>query len=148
MGVLSDFIIADRSEAAAINAAGGAHLKQWPCLDSKGIDTIKLGTLYQILHNRSSDDWNFVASFMQDALLDRPTDDGPWVFLIPDELASAVAALDETRAVAVTSKWAATEEFENAGWQVEDVEQYLQLLITHATAACDAGKRLLLWMSL
>jgi hypothetical protein len=44
VGVLSDFIIADRREAATINQAEGRHLEQWTCLESKGIDPVKLGT--------------------------------------------------------------------------------------------------------
>lgn len=148
MGVLSDIIIADRNEASAINAAGGTHLKQWPCLESKGIDTVKLGTLYQIVHDRSLDDMNFFAKFMQDAVLDQPSDDGPWVFLIPPELMSAVAEFDEARTEAVATKWAATDEFKLDRWQFEDVEEYLQSLVSHARKARDAGKSLLLWTSL
>jgi hypothetical protein len=148
MGVLSDIIIADRNEAAAINAADGAHLKRWACLQSKGIDTIKLGTLYQIVHDRSLDDMGFFAKFMQDAVLDQRSDEGPWVFLIPEELTSAVAALDEAKAEAVTEKWAATEEFVLDRWQSADVEEYLQDLVAHARKAREAGKSLLLWMSL
>ena len=148
MGVLSDIIIAEKADAAAINAAGEAHRKQWASLESKGIDTIKLGTLYQIVHGRSLDDMDFFSKFMQDATLDKRSKDGPWVFLIPEELTSAVAALDEAQAEAVTNKWAATEEFEGDGWQFEDVEEYLQALVAHARKARDARKPLLLWMSL
>lgn len=148
MGVLSDIIIADKIDAAAINAAGGAHLKRWPCLESKGIDTIKLGTLYQILHNRSLDDMDFFGKFMQDAVLDQRSNDGPWVFLVPEDLKSALAALDDAGAESVTEKWAATEEFESDGWQFDDVEEYFQSLVVHARKARDAGKSLLLWMSL
>ena len=77
MGVLSDIIIADRGEAAAINAAGGAHLKQWPCLKSKGIDQIKLFTLSRILHGRSVDDIDASVAFMQGATLDEKSQEGP-----------------------------------------------------------------------
>ena len=31
------------------NDAQGSHLKQWPCLESKGINTVKLATLWAIL---------------------------------------------------------------------------------------------------
>ena len=85
---------------------------------------------------------------MQDGTLDERSKDGPWVFLVPEELTSAVAALDEAQAEAVTEKWAATEEFEGDGWQFEDVEEYLNSLIAHARKAQEARKSLLLWMSL
>ena len=148
MGVLSDIIIADPREAASINAAGGAHLKQWPCLESKGIDTIKLGTLSQILNNRPVDDVNSVATFMMDGVLDQKSDEGPWVYLVPAELQSAIASLDDDAQEVVAEKWAGTEEFTLDQWQAADVEEYLQGLVTHARKARDAGKSLVLWMSL
>jgi len=148
MGVLSDIIIADRGEAAAINAAGGTHLKQWPCLESKGIDQIKLFTLSQILHDRSVDDVDASVAFMQGATLDKKSQEGPWVYLIPAELQSAIASLDDDAQESVAEKWAATEEFSLDGWQVADVEEYLRDLVTHARKAREAGKSLLLWMSL
>ncbi len=148
MDVLSDIIIADRTEAAAINAAGSAHLKQWPCLESKGIDTIKLGTLSQILNNRSVDDVNAVATFMADAVVDQKSDDGPWVYFVPEQLQVAIASLDEDAQESVAEKWAATEEFTLDRWQPADVEEYLHDLVAHARKASGAGKSLLLWMSL
>lgn len=148
MGVLSDIIIADTNEASPINAARGTHAKSWSCLESKGIDTIKLGTLSQILNNRSVDDVNTVATFMIDQVLDKKSDEGPWVYLVPEQLHSALLSLDEDAQESVAEKWAATEEFTLDGWQAADVEEYLGDLIAHARKARDAGKTLLLWMSL
>src|SRR5690349_13348511 len=101
MGVLSDIIIADPSEAGAINKMAGSHLKHWPCLESKGIDTIKLGTLSQILNSRSLDDVDTVARFMMDRCLDEASEDGPWVYDLPPELASSLASLDNESEEAV-----------------------------------------------
>ncbi|HEY8748289.1 MAG TPA: hypothetical protein VIM11_09965 [Tepidisphaeraceae bacterium] len=148
MGVLSDIIIADRNEASTINAAAGSHVKCWPCLESKGIDTIKLGTLSQILNNRSVDDVNTVATFMTDAILDTKSDEGPWVYLVPEQLQKALASLDGEAQESVAEKWAVTEEFTLDRWPPSDVEEYLQDLVAHARNARQAGKSLLLWMSL
>ncbi len=148
MGVLSDIIIADRKDAASFNAAGGAHLEQWDGLESKGIDTIKLGALSQILHNRPLDDINAVATFMMNAVVDQASDDGPWVYLVPEELQLALAALDERRQQAAAEKWATTEEFALDGWLQEDVEEYFEDLVACARKARDLGKSLLLWMAL
>jgi serine protease inhibitor len=135
-------------KASAINAARGSHLKRWPCLESKGIDTIKLGTLSQILSNRSVNDVNTVATFMTDALLDQRSDDGPWVFLVPEQLQAALVSLDEEAQDTVAEKWAATEEFSIAGWLLADVEDYLQDLVAHARKSRQAEKSLLPWLSL
>jgi len=148
VGILSNIIVADRNEASAINAAGGSHLKRWPCLESKGIDQVKLGTLSQILNNRPIDDVNTVAAFMVDAMLDKRSDEGPWVFLVPEQLQSALASLDEEAQDSVAEKWAATEEFILDRWQPADVEEYLKDLVAHARKSRAAGKSLLLWMSL
>ena len=98
MGVLSDIIIARPNEAASINAAGGGHEQRWPSLASKGIDTIKLGTLSQILAGRPVDDVNTVASFMLDAVVDEASEDGPWVYRVPDDLTANIAILDDATA--------------------------------------------------
>ncbi|HEY1921384.1 MAG TPA: hypothetical protein VGG44_01355 [Tepidisphaeraceae bacterium] len=148
MGILTDIVIANPDEAAAINAARGQHLKRWVCLESKGVDTIKLGTLSQILAGRSIDDIDMVASFMTNGILDQASDEGPWVFLVPGELQLALAVLDQEMEKRVAEKWAATEEFRLDRWGATDVQQYLHNLVAHARKAKDANKQLLLWMSL
>jgi hypothetical protein len=148
MGVLSDIIVADPSEAAAINAAEGAHLEQWPCLESRDIDPVKLGTLWQVLSGGSPDDVDAVSAYMMDTVLDQPTPSGPWVFLVPEPLTAALAALGDAAQAPVAERWAATEEFVLDRWQVDDVRDYLRELVARARAARESGKSLLLWMSL
>lgn len=148
MGVLSDIIIARADDASSINAAGGGHEQQWVTLASKGIDTIKLGTLSQILAGRPVDDVNTVASFMLDAVVDEASEDGPWVYRVPDDLTAKVAALDDATADRVAREWAATEEFKLSRWPEDDVREYLHNLVAHAKRACADDKSLLLWMSL
>jgi hypothetical protein len=147
MGVLSDIIIASRDDAPLINAARGKHVNQWDCLASKGIDTIKLGTLSQILANQSVNDINTVATFMMDSILDKRSDDGPWVFLVPDQLVSSLISLNKEEKEGVTTKWAQTEEFQLDRWELEDVEEYFDDLIAHAIKARASRKSLLLWTS-
>jgi hypothetical protein len=148
MGVLSDIIIAEPDEAAAINAARGTHLNRWPCLESKGIDTIKLGTLSQIMAGRPVEDIDAISTFMTDDMLDQGSDEGPWIFLVPEQLKLSLAAINKDAEEEIARKWACTEEFALGGWDVTDVEEYLHDLIAHAGRAREAGKSLLLWMSL
>ena len=144
MGVLSDFIIADRSEAVAINDAQGSHLKQWPCLESKGINTVKLATLWAILSGTEYD-----SGFMLDeSILDQPTDEGPWVFLVPDQLVSAVFSIGNDRIEFVAREWAKTEEFKLDRWPEPEVIAYLKQFVEFARKARAQNKDLLLWMCL
>lgn len=148
MGVLSDIIIAGSDEATSINASRGQHEEHWPTLMSKGIDTIKLGTLSQILAGRPVDDVNTVATFMLDAIVDQSSEDGPWVHRVPDDLTAAIAALDDATADRVARQWAATDEFRLDRWPEDAVREYLHDLVKHAQRACAEGKSLLLWMCL
>jgi hypothetical protein len=148
MGVLSDFIIADADEAAAINAAGGAHLKRWDCLESKGIDAIKLWTLQQILAGQPLDDVNAAATFMANDMIAEASDDGPWVFKVPADLQGSIAALTPSALGRVAATWAATEEFTIVGRTAPVVEEYLHDLVSLAQRARAAKKSILLWMSL
>jgi len=148
MGVLSDILIARPDEAASINASGGGHEQRWPTLASKGIDTIKLGTLSQILAGRPVDDINTVAAFMLNGVLDEASEDGPWVYQVPNDLTATIAAIDQTTTDQIAREWAATEEFKLSRWPADVVRQYLHDLIAYAMRARADGKSLLLWMSL
>jgi hypothetical protein len=112
MGILTDVIIANPDEANAINAAGGGHARQWECLESKRVDTIRFWTLQQIVAGEPLSDVNAAGSFMSGDLITQRSDDGPWVFQIPVGLQSAIAALPQTAEASVAKAWAATEEFE------------------------------------
>jgi hypothetical protein len=141
---LCDLIVADRNEAGAINQAGGSHLEKWTCLESNGIDPVKLGTLWAIVSAIEFD-----PNFMGDnATLDQSSEDGPWVLLVPNSLVNAIAALDAPRANAVAHDWAKTEEFQLDAWSELDVIDYLQALIALARTSKAQEKDLLLWMSL
>jgi hypothetical protein len=85
---------------------------------------------------------------MMDTVLDQPTPSGPWVFLVPEPLTAALAALGDAAQAPVAERWAATEEFVLDRWQVDDVRDYLRELVARARAARESGKSLLLWMSL
>ena len=145
MGVLSDLIIADSADAMEINRAGGAHSSRWPVLESKGIDTIKLGTLATILLGAADD-----GSYMGDtsSLLDQLSDEGPWVFLVPRELVTAIAKLSPSQNDAIARRWGETEEFQLEGWPIDEIQEYLAELVAHCQKTKQQEKDLLLWMSL
>jgi len=145
MGVLSDLIIAHRSEAAEINRARGAHLQRWPVLESKGIDTIKLGSLASILLGVPNDG-SFIGG--NTSILDQPSRQGPWIILVPPELVQAIAELPASHVDEVAEQWGESEEFRLDHWSVEVAREYFGDLAAHCQRAKREGKDLLLWMSL
>lgn len=147
MSLLTDIIIADRSEAAAINAAGGRHHKKWKTLDGKDVDQVKLGTLAQILAGKTLRAKN-VAAFVADKELHGAPGEGPWVYLVPADFVQSLAALSERDKETVAARWAATEEFQLDGWAASDVADYLHELVAYARQSQKLGKDLLMWICL
>lgn len=104
MGILTNFVIAKDEDAVAISEAIRA-VGNWPTLESKGVDSIKISTLYCAATNTEYEN-AIQASFLMIAGND---EDGPWVLKFPNEILSAIAHI-ESEAIASTAKlWAATE---------------------------------------
>jgi hypothetical protein len=148
MSVLTDIIIADPNEAKAILESGSDQLIRWPRLEGKGVDAIKLGTLWAVLSGGSLDDVDAITNFMpEEALLAESADGNTMVLAIPQVLTDALADLDEAKEELAVQRWADTEEFKLDGWLTADVEDYLRDLIEHAQKAKASGKPLLLWVA-
>jgi hypothetical protein len=143
MGVLTDFVIADRLDAQRV-CDSLCPSQDFPGLDAKGIDTVMLGTLHAILTGGEYD-----ASFISDTLCSGG-DDGPWVFEVPPDLVQRLAKLDATELASAGKQWAATEEFspKYGNWPVEAVQQVLKELATLSKQAGGEGKAILMWMCL
>jgi hypothetical protein len=142
MGVLSDLIVAPPVDAERVGRASLPDASI-PSVDVKGIDTVKLGVLHEILTGTSFDE-----------LLEQydpayeGSDEGPWVFVLPAELVASLAKLDSGDRRTVAAKWAQAEEFALDGWSLSDVATGLDVVCEQACAAVSAGKALLLRMSL
>src|SRR5262245_42105299 len=92
MGVLSDIVIADKSEAKAVGASRNPTA-QWEGAAWKTIDPVKLGKLWSILKSEPLELERVMAKVRQIQLLHEASDDGPWVYLLPDQLRDALADL-------------------------------------------------------
>src|SRR3954469_8106971 len=103
MGVLTDFVVADRGDAQRV-CDSSCPSRDFAGLDAKGIDTVKLGTLYAVLTGGKFD-----PSFVGDSLCSGG-EDGPWVFEVPPAPVQRLAALTPRQLTAAGKKWAATEE--------------------------------------
>ncbi|MCG3181932.1 MAG: hypothetical protein BIFFINMI_04378 [Phycisphaerae bacterium] len=143
MGVLTDFIVANRAEAQRVFESS-CPSTDFAGLDAKGIDTVKLGTLHAILTGTQFD-----PTFISDTLVDGG-EDGPWVFEVPMDLVQRLGKLDAQQLQTVGVKWAATEEFSGKfdNWPSEAVLAVLQEISALCKRAVQEGKALLMWMCL
>ena len=110
MGVLTDVVIADEGEAEAV-ATERVPAKRWRGIDAKGIDQVKLATLWARLAQRGLDVESIVKLTTDFAALFEVSEEGPWVFRIPRPLVELLADLDDQGAVTTAVEWASTEEF-------------------------------------
>ena len=86
MGVLTDFVVADRNDARRVCDAS-CPSRDFAGQDAKGIDTVKLGKLYAVLMGGEYD-----PSFISEPLC-AGGDEGPWVFEVPLDLVRRLASL-------------------------------------------------------
>jgi hypothetical protein len=76
------------------------------------------------------------------------SDDGPWVYRVPEELVKLLATLDDTRQVNVAKSWAATDEFLLDRWPSSAVAEFLAEICDLARQAVDQDKGIVMWMCL
>lgn len=139
MSVLTSIIIAEHSEALRVaEAANPTEL--WEGIDAKGMDPVKLCSLYAIL---AACDPDAVLSLFDQLA---GSDEGPWVMRTPPDLPELLASISDPDQVA--QQWAETEEFRIDNWPLNAVKDSLAELTRIASMAQAQGKPLVMWMSL
>ena len=140
---LTDLVAADRLEAQRVCDAV-CPSQEFGGLAAKGIDTVKLGTLYAVLTGGELD-----PTFISESLCDGG-EDGPWVFEVPPDLVQRLAGLTSQQLADVGAKWAVTEEFSPKydNWPTEVVQELLVDIAKLCKKAVDEGKTVLMWMCL
>jgi hypothetical protein len=101
-----------------------------------------------LLENRPLEVDAVVQTIGEFASLYDVSEEGPWVFGIPEPLVRQLAAVDDQRAVAIVDAWAATEEFVLDGWDRDSVRSILDALRGLARDAAAQQKSLLMWSCL
>lgn len=138
MGLLTDFLIARRSDAPKL--AESIHpIEDWDGIEAKGLDPIKLMTLWEILAGTKPADLE---------MLHMASEEGPWVFEVAEDLVKLLAELEEPRAATVAENWSRTDELQLDDWATEDARLALEALTSVARKATDRKSSLLLWMCL
>jgi hypothetical protein len=144
---LIDIVMADESDAAAIGSSN-SPLETFPGIAAKHIDQVKLAKLSLILNGQVLNTPAVLEVVRTFTMLHEDSDDGPWVYVIPDQLVAKLAGLDAEGRTEVAKAWASEDEFRRDGWEAITVKQFLDALSGLASEAQIARKRLLLWMTL
>jgi hypothetical protein len=141
--VLTGIVVAEEREAAAV-AREAMPRSSWAGIDLRGIEVVKLASLWSLLASRE-----FHLETIEEFLpLHEESDDGPWVYRFPADLAQLLAELDEDAVEPIAGAWAATDELALDGWDPSSTGALLRDLRAIVRAARERRKPLLLWMTL
>ena len=144
--MLTMLIIANPADASQVGESQNLSL-EFDGLDAKGINQVKLGTLYAILAEEPYNP-NFMAG--DEAYLYAASDEGPYIQLVPGDLVHRVANLATKQTKATATEWSKAEEFDPqySNWTVEQVEEFLGQFVSFCKRAVESQKSILMWMSL
>ncbi len=146
MGVIAQLVVADPSEAATVLSSGDPT-NAWDGFGFKGLDNVRLITLWSLIESTSPDDR--FEDRLETVRVIQDEGHGRWVHVIPEKMLAAlasVATLDDDDFDRLAEAWGQTEEFE--GWEEADVLELLRLVGDLAETARLGGKTLLLWVEL
>jgi hypothetical protein len=148
MGVLSEIVIANQSDARAI-AKSHSPSREWQGFFWKGLDPVVLSSLWSILKGETPNVETVVQQVDRFRMVQQVSEDGPWLFSLPREFRDLLANIsNEPPAIIgpVEQAWGATEELEH--WSPADVEECLGKLADLASSAALEDKDLFLWICL
>jgi hypothetical protein len=148
MGITTDFVIAEASEAKAV-LSEPAPTRHWPGVEAKSIDTIRLSTLASILSGKALDVDTVVAYSEKFTFLESTGDNERHVLLLPDEFVKRLASIKDNEIPGFAKTWLGTEEFQlDGGWTEMEVREVVRGLRNLASDAVRQEKPVLLQWSL
>jgi hypothetical protein len=146
MGILNHVLIAGPSEAEAVLASDEPS-QTWDGFFFRGLDSIKLTTLWALVETGSADD-RFQDRLDQIRTIDKGKQ-GPWVDVVPTNMLTSlasIAAMDEDEQESIAERWGQTEELE--GWEAHEILEALRSVGDTAETAQLESKTLVIWTSL
>jgi hypothetical protein len=140
MGVTSSVVVADLDEAADI-VGSERPVDDWKGFEARGLDMAKFAMLHALLSGQYFDE-----AQRDFGLLHAESEEGPWLLRFPAASVKRLAELDEEGLEAVGAELAATEDFEDEEWAVEDVQKIVTQLADLAGMAAAQDKAVFLWI--
>jgi len=148
-GIFAGLFVAEPAHVEAWSMEGLTPA-DWPAVEFKRLDSVKLGTLESILTDRDYDD---IDQERELGLVRNAGDEGPWISDVRQELVDSLTTLTPELAASTAAKWADTDELKVTPTDVpraEDIADLTTALMEMADLARrrGAGKRMYLLMGL
>jgi hypothetical protein len=140
MGILTNIIAAEEDEIEAIGESL-QPVDEWSGITLRDISIAKIATLHCLLTGDLFDD---AAAFYEPIYISPA--EGALVLRLADSVAERLAELEEDALEAIAAELTATEEFESAGWEEEDILEMLSDLAELARLAESQGQVLFVWL--
>lgn len=139
MNILTHIVAADEDEIEDVGLAA-RPLDEWSGIERRGIDTAKIATLHCLL---TGDEFELALGFYEPVFV---AEEGATVLRLADAALERLAELEEEALEEVAAELSATEEFESAQWDEEEVQELVMSLAELARLAESQGQVLLVWM--
>ena len=140
MGMLVNVVVAAREDAGAI-IESSKPIDEWKGFEAKGLDQAKFAMLHALLTGELFDE-----AMGDCGPLYAASDEGPWLMKLPDETVVHLTRLEEDAIDQVGEELAATEEFEQDDWPVDEVVRIVTELADLAGVARAQGRSVFIWM--
>lgn len=139
MKIVTHIIAAENDEFPAIGEST-CPLNEWSGIEAPGLDTAKIATLHCLL---TGDTLQMALDLCEPVYVAASE---TVILRIADEVLEKLASLGEDALKNVAIELAATKEFENEQWHVEDVLALLTEIAELAQLADSQGQALFVWM--
>jgi hypothetical protein len=140
MAILTNIIAAEEDEIEAVGESLNP-VSEWSGIEMRDVDTAKIATLHSLLTGDLFDD---AIALYEPVYVSEA--EGALVLRLTVELTERLAEVDEGVLDDIAAELAATEEFEDAGWEDEAIAAMLASLADLARLADAQGQALFVWM--
>jgi hypothetical protein len=136
-----NIVVAGAEDAEAI-IESPKPVEEWKGIEAQGLDQAKFALLHALLTGELFDE-----ALDECGPLYAASDEGPWLMKLPDESVERLARLEDEALAQVGEELAATEEFEEDGWPIDEAQALVAELADLAGVAAAQGKAIFVWMA-
>jgi hypothetical protein len=140
MGILTTFLAAEEDELEAVGESL-EPTEEWSGISFRDVTIPQIATLHSVLTGDFFDD----AIILYEPIYISAAE-GALVLRLADTAMERLLEIDEEALDAIASELTATEEFENAGREEDEVAEMLARLVDLARLAESQGQGLFVWM--